>query len=82
MAEWQQNLDQKQLQCPTRNTSVPEEYNEGLFDEPAEPTNSTDLQQVGYGGGMEDDFGGFGGEFKADFDDFDEAPFTAAAPAT
>ncbi|KAJ2419725.1 hypothetical protein GGF41_004525, partial [Coemansia sp. RSA 2531] len=28
-----------------------------------------------------DDFGGFGDEFEADFDDFDEAPFTVTTPA-
>ncbi|KAJ2062781.1 hypothetical protein GGI17_002169 [Coemansia sp. S146] len=82
MAEWQQDSDQQQqLESPTRDKFLPEEYDEELFDVLPEPANSTDIQQAGNGGGAEDDFGGFGDEFEADFDDFDEAPFTAAAPA-
>ncbi|KAJ2873279.1 hypothetical protein GGH93_003347 [Coemansia aciculifera] len=82
MAEWQQDSgQQQQLESPTRDKTLPEECDEELFDVLPEPTNSTDIQQAGDGGGAEDDFGGFGDEFEANFDDFDEAPFTASAPA-
>ncbi|KAJ1910045.1 hypothetical protein GGI09_002968 [Coemansia sp. S100] len=85
MAEWQQDSDQRQQkqqqESPTLDKSLPEECDEEPFDVSFEPADSTDMQQAEDGDGAEDDFCGFGDEFEADFDDFDEAPFTVATPA-
>ncbi|KAJ2464361.1 hypothetical protein GGI03_003278 [Coemansia sp. RSA 2337] len=78
MAEWQQK---QQQESPTPDKSLPEECDEEPFDVSFESADGTDMQQAEDGGGPEDDFGGFGDEFEADFDDFDEAPFTVATPA-